>query len=408
MNQSGNWLRLDNAGKIFPSTSGKRDTGVFRFSCELTEPVRQVSLQQALESTLDRFPHFLYVLRTGLFWYYLEAGGLFPNVHEENTGVCSQLFYRNKRHLLFDVSYYHNRINLEVYHALTDGTGAMEFLKYLVCRYLAIVHPQEVNITLADDISSAPVSSQAEDSFKKYYQYMKKAKSDLPRWAYRLTGMLSENYIVTEGLMSCHKALDLAKSYQTTLTIFLSAVLLLAIRQEMMLYEERKPVVITVPVNLRKYFPSETTRNFFGNIRIAYQFKDGKADLEEIIVSLKASFQRELTQKGLKRKISGYMIAPLSFKNPCLRLARLFSNFGETMVVSNIGKVILPKEILPFVQNMSVFASTTKLQACICSCKDVLSVGFSSRYEETGIQRNFFKMLSEKGLEIEVKSNASD
>lgn len=92
MSQSGNWLRLDNAGKIFPSTSGKRDTGVFRFSCELTEPVQQVSLQQALERTLDRFPHFLYVLRTGLFWYYLEAGGLFPSVHEENTGVCTQLF----------------------------------------------------------------------------------------------------------------------------------------------------------------------------------------------------------------------------------------------------------------------------------------------------------------------------
>ena len=78
------------------------------------------------------------------------------------------------------------------------------------------------------------------------------------------------------------------------------------------------------------------------------------------------------------------------------------------MVVSNIGKVTLPKEILPFVQNMSVFASTTKLQACICSCKDALSVGFSSRYEETSIQRNFFRMLSEMGLEIEVKSNASD
>lgn len=417
MSQSGNWLRLDNAGKIFPSTSGKRDTGVFRFSCELTEPVQQVSLQQALERTLDRFPHFLYVLRTGLFWYYLEAGGLFPSVHEENTGVCTQLFYRNKRHLLFDVSYYQNRINLEVYHALTDGTGAMEFLKCLVCRYLAIVHPQKVSVTLADDISPVPVSSRAEDSFKKYYQHMKKVKNELPRRAYRLTGMFSENYIVTEGIISCHKALDLAKSYKTTLTIFLSAVLILAIHQEMMLYEERKPVVITVPVNLRKYFPSETTRNFFGNIRIAYQFKDGKADLEEIIASLKASFQRELTQKGLRRKMSGYMtiernpfvkIAPLSFKNLCLRLARRFSNLGETMVVSNIGKVTLPKEILPFVQNMSVFASTTKLQACICSCKDALSVGFSSRYEETSIQRNFFRMLSEMGLEIEVKSNASD
>ena len=141
MNQSSRWLKLDNAGKIFPATSSKHETGVFRFSCELNEPVQEPVLQTALEKTLVKFPHFLYILRNGLFWYYLEPSELKPTCHEENTGVCSQLFYRNQRHLLFDISYYHNRINLETYHALADGTGVMLFLKYLVCSYLSIVHP---------------------------------------------------------------------------------------------------------------------------------------------------------------------------------------------------------------------------------------------------------------------------
>ena len=109
----------------------------------------------------------MYILRNGLFWYYLEAGDLRPKVHEENTGVCSQLFYRNQRHLLFDVSYYRNRINLEVYHALTDGTGALQFLQYLLCAYLSGVHPGQVPRELADELSPAPISSRAEDSFKK-------------------------------------------------------------------------------------------------------------------------------------------------------------------------------------------------------------------------------------------------
>lgn len=417
MNQPGSWLKLDNAGKIFPSTSSKRNTGVFRFCCELNEPVKEAPLQQALEKTVERFPHFLYILRNGLFWYYLEASGLRPQVHEENRGVCAQLFYRNRRGLLFDVSYYENRVNLEVYHALTDGTGALQFLQYLVCSYLAAVHPGQVRDELADELSPAPVSSRAEDSFKKYYQPVKKTKSDLPSRAYRLTGTFSEGYRVTEGLMSCRKVLALAKSYGSSLTIFLCALLMVSVHREMMLYKEKKPVVITVPVNLRQYFTSETTRNFFGNIRVAYQFQEGEENLEDIIASLKASFQRELTQERLQSRISGYMavernpfakIAPLSFKNFCLRIARRVSDVGETLVVSNVGKVSLPEEIAPFVDHMSVFASTAKLQACVCSCGDVLSVGFSSHYEETDIQRNFFRLLAGMGVEIEIKSNASD
>ena len=33
------WIRLDNASKIFPATCDNRDTKVFRISCELYEPV---------------------------------------------------------------------------------------------------------------------------------------------------------------------------------------------------------------------------------------------------------------------------------------------------------------------------------------------------------------------------------
>lgn len=92
MNQAGSWLKLDNAGKIFPSTSGKRNTGVFRFSCELTERIQKAPLQQALDQTLECFPHFLYILRNGLFWYYLEAGDLRPKVHEETRGYAPSCF----------------------------------------------------------------------------------------------------------------------------------------------------------------------------------------------------------------------------------------------------------------------------------------------------------------------------
>lgn len=84
-----------------------------------------------------------------------------------------QAVYSRQKNLLFQVSYYEKRINFEVFHALTDGTGAMYFLQELVSNYLKKAHPEQ-------DLPSLPVTDmstpgdQEEDSFSQYYS------SDIP------------------------------------------------------------------------------------------------------------------------------------------------------------------------------------------------------------------------------------
>ena len=73
-----------------------------------------------------------------LFWFYLEHRDIRPVVKEEKKPPCSRLYIPDKKSLLFEVSYHENRINFEVYHALTDGTGAMHFLEELVQNYLIL------------------------------------------------------------------------------------------------------------------------------------------------------------------------------------------------------------------------------------------------------------------------------
>ena len=105
---------------------------MFRFYCELKEEVNPDVLQEALNQTIETFPTFLMVLRKGLFWHYLEPCNLRPIVKEEYKEPCSRLYIKDKKTLLFEVTYYKKRINFEVFHVLTDGTGATEFLKELV------------------------------------------------------------------------------------------------------------------------------------------------------------------------------------------------------------------------------------------------------------------------------------
>ena len=116
-----NWSPLDNAAKIFPPTSDEADPKVFRFSCCLTERVEEPPLQRALDQALEEFPSFRNVLKRGVFWYYLEENNIHSLVKREDAPPCS-LIYRAPSPALFRVTWFEHKINLEVYHVLTDGT----------------------------------------------------------------------------------------------------------------------------------------------------------------------------------------------------------------------------------------------------------------------------------------------
>lgn len=56
------WRKLDNAALAFPLVTGKNDTRVFRFYCQLKEEVNGEILQAALDQTMEKYPLFQAVL----------------------------------------------------------------------------------------------------------------------------------------------------------------------------------------------------------------------------------------------------------------------------------------------------------------------------------------------------------
>ena len=174
------WYKLENAAKIFPPTSTKNDTKVFRFYVELNECIEQKILDRALQKTLKEFPLFRSTLKKGFFWYYLETSNIIPEVKEENSIPCEEM----KDGLLFRVSYYKKRINVEVNHALTDGTGTLNFLKVLICNYETIKNKVSKDV-IVDDIS---VIDREKDSYKKYYKKEKLFQKNESKKAYVKNG----------------------------------------------------------------------------------------------------------------------------------------------------------------------------------------------------------------------------
>ena len=72
-----------------------------------------------------------------------------------------------KNALLYRVSYYRRRINLEVFHALSDGSGGVVFLQTLVYNYLQLRHPDELAGTPRQPGASA--DDMGQDSYHKFY-----------------------------------------------------------------------------------------------------------------------------------------------------------------------------------------------------------------------------------------------
>lgn len=413
------WAKLDNAAKIFPPTTNERDTKVFRFVCELKEEVDKEILQSALECTINLFPMYRSILRRGIFWYYFESTDLKPMVVQENKLPCSMLYHQNRRNLLFEVSYYHNRINLEIYHALTDGTGALGFLKTLLFYYITLRYQADFEDQLPVLDYDASLSQKMDDSFLKHYSGDSKIDKVRLKKAYLITGRryIDNRLKVIDGIMSAKQVLELAHRYNTTMTVLLTALLMKAIYQDMPARARKYPVRITVPVNLRSYFPSVTARNFFATINVAYHFGKNSDTLESIIASVKESFESELKEDKIRTHMNRLMalehnvfmrIVPLALKDYVLRIANYLSNRGITAALSNIGKVSMTKELNPYINTFACFTSARRPQICMCSFEDRLVISFASPFIATDIQKNFFRMLTGEGIEITITSNIKE
>ena len=410
------WSRLDNAAKIFPSTSSKKDPKVFRFSCELTEPVDGQTLQFALDQTMEKFPFYRSVLKRGLFWYYFEDSTRRPVVQPEGLPPCAPVYSADRKGLLFRVSFFERRINLEVYHAIADGTGALHFLRTLVYYYLLERHKEDFSGGAPFFDYDASQAQKREDSFSRYYEKRPKASKGKAVKAYHQYGERwpDGRIAVLEGCMPVRSLLTLAHAHHATLTEYLTAQLLLSIRETMRLRETGRPVVITIPVNLRNYFPSGTARNFFGIINLGYDFSRQEDSIESVIAFIKEQFQKELTAEKLRERMNELsalehnlltQLVPLIIKDPVLRLANYLAERGITAAFSNVGKVAMPLEMARYIDSFHVFTSTNRLQACMCSFGEHCVISFSSPFVSTDIQRAFFRRLTAEGIAVEVISN---
>ena len=392
------WYKVDNVAKVFLASVTRRDPRVFRISCTLTEDIDPDALAAALQRTAGDLPNFQVTLHRGLFWHYLEASGKCPRPEPEHRRPCAAIYGRDiKNELLYRVSYYGARINVEMFHALSDGNGGLLFLKVLVHNYLALRHPDELEGVARDEGASA--ADMAEDSFQQFYARRKAAFAPADPAARRPVCRLHGRRLPLdqtqffEGHLPVKDVLAKARALGVTLTSYLAAAQMLAVWQETPALERGRAIAVGLPVNLRNYFPSDTARNFFNTIRVAHVFTG-----DETLDTLAPELDAKLNQRF--ERIPGVRPVPLPVKNAVVGLCNWVESRKVTFTLSNMGRVQTAPELAPYIKGFAAYCSSDGLFTTVCSYGGDLVLGSVSALRSTNILRNFYRSLAESGLAV--------
>ena len=416
------WYRLDNAALIFPAVMRKNWNNVFRVSATLKDQVDPETLSRAASDLVKRFPTVFVRLRTGFFWYYLETLNEAPPVEEDYAWPLTPMTRRKLKKCCIRILSYQNRIAVEFFHSVTDGTGGMAFLQNLTARYLALKEgidiPPGGNIV---DPAETPKAEETRDCFQLCGAEVSVSRRE--ENAYRLRGNPEEDFFrhIVTGIVPTETLLEKAHAEKVTVTAYLSAVMaeaVLARQKEDPEPGRRGHIKITVPVNLRKTFGMNTMRNFTLAVNIGFDPRLGEYSHEEICRLM----YHQLAAETIRQKMAGRVttnvelqrsvplrLIPLPVKTLAMRLVYALSGESKGCLnISNMGQVSVPDSIGKYIERFDFVIGVQYSYPNNCSVvswqgKTYISMIRGIRDSE--LERLFFTRLVEEGIPVEIESN---
>ena len=408
------WYALDDAAKIYPLSLRQGQMAVFRLSVYLKEPVSPELLQIALSFTIKRFPSFATTVKKGFFWHYLDTAKRRFVIGPDTGLPCRPLQVAASGSQSFRVMYYDNRISVEFFHVLTDGSGGMAFLTALTAEYLRL---QGVSCPPAAGLLRVNDTPAAEETANEFHRAAASGGSGfVDQAAVQMSGRLSavKPYQIWHFRLDAAELKSAAQGYGCTVTAYVLAQLFLAGRYAT--DEQQGEMNIQVPVNMRKFYPSATVRNFslYCGVRLPLSAITTAA---EILPEITRQLNEKASQEAMSRMMSATQslvrairYVPLFIKEPVARLVygflgdKIFSN-----TLSNLGVVKLPPELAAHVDGMDFVLGTAKTNRAGCSlvtCNGAATLSIAKNTADPSFEERLLELLTDDHLTVSVEGSA--
>lgn len=405
------WFKLDNAAKIYPAFANENDTGTFRVAGIMKEEVIPDILNDALALIIDCYPSMKVKLKKGLFWYYFDKNNKIPKVALETCLPCSQV--DDADDFLFKVYYYKNRIALECFHALTDGYGAFEFLKSLLVQYVTLRY-KVIDSGRVKMPNQAIKPGELEDAYKRYAKRDSQVSEGVKSFNIKGKTISYEGSYVHHFKLHAQDLIKGAKKHDTTVTVLLAAIYYLSI---VSVYQTKEPIGLTIPVNLRKIFLSDTLRNFTYPVHVTVP--SDMRNLKAIIACIKKQLSEKIHSDYLENQFSRNVFlessklmkfTPNGIKDVILRIAKSkMHNKFSTSFISNPGLVDLPEDMKNYLDYLEFVLYASKGQPVnmgVCTYQNKMVITLARVLEDKELVESFTKTFKEiTGINYDYYSN---
>ena len=415
------WFKLDNAGKLYPAIATSRWSSVYRASVVLKEAVNPEQLQTAADRVLPRFPSMAVHIRRGFFWYYLEANEKQLVIMPDTGHPCMPFHWNANNGYLIRILYYHKRISVEFFHSISDGSGAMIFLKTLAAEYLRLRGHRIPSGEGVLDLKRKPSSGEVEDAFQRMdLPNVKLSRRDSRAYHFHGHKEPPHTLHVIAASMPFPAVRERARALGVTATEYITAAMLYVayLQQKKENPKKPKPIRVSVPVNMRNYFKTETLRNFSSFVNPEIDPRLGDYTFEEIAKTVHTFMLTALNPKLLYAGIATNVadernllirLFPLPLKN--LAINTVFRYVGDrsvTSTLSSIGLVNMPEAMRAHVERFELLLGPSAGKGCNCaliSTGSQMMLFFSHNLREATLPRETLRFLVGQGIPITVESN---
>lgn len=407
------WTRLENSAIIYPSCQTRKYAAMYRLSVTLSSDVDKDKLDEALKTVIHRFPSFRFTVRKGLFWWFLRRLENEPAI-TRTSGLESFNMKKNAGYM-FKLSCTGPRVDLDVFHALTDGTGGMTFLLSVVAEYVRLT--TGTRITYGKWVYNPfeePDECEIEDGFDQFSGT--KGALDNEEKAYHVKGRTEKSDVLNSLGVSIqeNQLTDKARELGCTVTELVSALMLVSLqelREADPSRRKRTNIRMEVPVNLRPIFGSRTLRNFSSYIYLGVDVSNGNLSFEDTLREVRSQKSLYLQRGRLLRRIAANVAlednlaircTPLFIKRPVINLINhLKGDNYSTYTFSNLGRIDLPEEMREYVRDIHFVLGRTRERFGSCACASYggrLNLDFSRKIAGDDFERTFIRNLRSLGI----------
>lgn len=407
------WKKTDNSGMLYPLITTLSTQSNFEICVFLNVKADKDKLQKALSRAYERFVCNKVELENNFFRACFVENNRPVVVHENNGKLVGRIDFRKNNEYPIEVSIKDKEIHFKFFHSLTDANGAMIFVSAVITEYA-----RENGTHISKDYF--PIEEgEDENAYNKYVDKSVSKKgliSSISASALQVKGKFfhRDGLGVIAGEAPADEVLALSRKYGCSLTVLLGAVAMLVVNE---IYGDRKKAPsLFIPVNLRKYFKSNTLSNFVSSAKCV--LPPDIDDLEQTVKLLNHALANELKEENLKRAIvlastvdtnPFVKYCPLVVKRALIRLGREFVTTGtQTMILSNIGRITMPEEAMRYVDDVKFYLNCnrrTPVNMSVSTYNNKLTVCFTRHIAEKKIERRFFEKMREAGVDFEISSN---